>query len=267
MDSYRARHPGCPIWRIVFFDVGRLMTAIYVRVFHGYRRFHRDRVPKRGPYIVAANHQSYLDPILVGVAIAPGQFTPLARSSLFEHWLFGPIIANLHSLPVRQGEGDTRAMKAMIAEVKAGRSILVYPEGSRTFDGALQPFQRGVSLILRRAPAPVLPVAMEGAYDAWPRSSKRPRFGRRTWAAVGHPIPHEELMANGPDEALRRLEREIEQLRLELRERLRKKTKGRYPAKGPGDRPFQHAEADVEANPQAEVEPTPRAASNTNSEA
>jgi len=236
---YRSRRPGAALARIVFFDTCRWITWVYIRLGHGYRRRNKQRLPDAGPYLIVCNHQSFLDPLLAGNAVYPHQMTSLARHGLFQNFVMGPLLRTLYTVPVRQGESDPKAIKSIIAELKAGYPVLIFPEGSRTYDGALQPFQRGVALILRRAACPVLPVAVEGAFDAWPRTRSLPRaFRTPVRAMVGDPIPYDELMADGPDEALRRLEREIDAMRLQLRAELRAKSKGRYPAPSAGDEPF-----------------------------
>ncbi len=116
--------------------------------------------------------------------------------------------------------------------------MILFPEGSRSPTGLQQPFKRGVALLLKRARCPVVPVAVEGCREALPRGAVVPRFWRaRIAAMVGHPIPPDELLKNGPDAALRRLASEIESLRLELRSRLRASTNGRFPPPGPPDLP------------------------------
>lgn len=236
---YRQLHPGASLASIAFFDLCRCIFRLCVRVLYGYRRFGAERVPRTGAFLVVCNHQSFLDPVLAGNAIRPRQFTSLARHGLFEAPVLGSLIRAWHAVPVRQGESDPTAIRTIIGELKDGRAVLIYPEGSRTHDGALQPFARGVSLILRRSPCAVLPVAIEGAFDAWPRTRKAPRlFGARVWAQVGDPINADELMRDGPDAALRRLERTIDDLRIDLRQRMRERTRGRFPRPGAGDEPF-----------------------------
>ena len=118
-------------------------------------------------------------------------------------------------------------------------------------------FKRGVAVVVKRAKCPVQPVAVEGCFDAWPRGRNFPKLrGIRIAVAFGAPIPHEDLMRDGPDTALERLAREVDRLRLELRAELRRVTKGRYPPPGLGDGPIAPAPA---APPPAAAPLTPRA--------
>ena len=102
----------------------------------------------------------------------------------------------------------------------------------------MREFKRGISVLVKRAKCPVLPAALDGVYDALPRGKAPNLFGPRVGVAYGHPIPHAKLMEHGPDQALRRLESEIDTLRLKLRAEIRHRSKGRWPSKGPADAPF-----------------------------
>lgn len=210
----------------------------FLTVFYRYRRYHFDRIPRTGAVLIAANHQSHLDPPAVGVCnpYRPTHF--LARAGLFKNRVFGWLIGALNSVPIKEESGDLSAIREILERLKQGVPVLVFPEGSRSPDGAMHEFKRGIALLLKRARCPVVPVAVEGCFDAFPRSRLLPRFwGARIASMVGHPIDPDELLKDGPEEALRRLEREIDAMRLELRAKLRVSTSGRYPAKGPGDQP------------------------------
>lgn len=185
------------------------------------RRFNLQGVPRDGPCLMVANHQSYLDPTCVGMVATVRPMHPVARLGLFSNRAFGWLLKSLNSIPIREDEGDTGAIRTILARLGEGALVLIFPEGSRTPDGEMKGFKRGVAVLVKRSTCPVLPVAIEGAYDAWPRNSKRPRWwGNRVGVMVGRPIPHDELMRNGPDEAMRRLEREVGALQAELRTRL-----------------------------------------------
>ena len=129
----------------------------------------------------------------------------------------------------------------MLARLALGHPVVLFPEGSRSPDGAPLPFKRGVALLLKRSRCPVVPVAVEGCAEAFPKGARFPRlWGKRIAVMVGHPISHDELLKDGPDAALARLTGEIESMRLELRSKLRAATNGRYPPRGPGDSASRH---------------------------
>ena len=140
-------------------------------------------VPRAGGVLVVANHQSYLDPVVIGAKLhRPVSF--FAKSELFENRHFGWLIRKFYAFPVRQGEGDIAAVREAIRRLQEGVALGIFPEGSRTPNGDLAPIEPGIGLIARKAGVPVVPCIIEGSYAAWPRSQKvfspgriRVRFG------------------------------------------------------------------------------------------
>ncbi len=233
----------------IYYSVMALFTLIY-RI----RRLNTGRIPRRGACLLVANHQSHLDPPLVSMCNPYRQTHFVARLGLFAHGPFAWLITSLNSIPVSEEESDVGAIREILARLEQGVPVILFPEGSRTEDGAMQPFKRGVALLLKRAKCPVVPIAVEGCYDTWPRNRRFPRFwGCRVGASVGVPIAAEELLKDGPDAGLARLAGEIETLRLDLRSRLRAATKGRFPLPGLGDErsPRVPGAASVQATPTA----------------
>ena len=209
----------------------------FLKLFYKPELIDIHHVPAEGGVILASNHQSFLDPPLIGGFVGWRQFAFMAQSYLFKVPVLGSMIRALNSVPVSGSGGDTASIKALVAALKDGRPVVVFPEGSRTPDGAMQPAKRGVVLLMRRAKCPVVPVAIEGVFDAWPRTRKLPRlFGYRFMVKYGAPIPPEDLRE---DDALERVVAEIDRMRLEIRALLRERTNGKQPAAGPGDQPAQ----------------------------
>ncbi|MCG3125005.1 MAG: Bifunctional protein Aas [Phycisphaerales bacterium] len=219
----------------LLYRVCRGLAWWFMRIFYRAQRFNSHHVPATGAALVAANHQSYLDPPLVGMVERKMNF--VAKSGLFRFKPFGWLIENLNSVPLREDTSDVAAIKEVVRRLEAGNAVVIFPEGSRTDTGAMEPFKRGVALLVKKARCPVVPAAVEGCFDAWPRGSAPRLFGKRIAVKYGPPIPHDELMKGGADAALERLAREIDVLRLELRAYLRSQTDGRYPPPGPGDHP------------------------------
>jgi len=136
----------------------------------------KHHVPRTGGVLLVANHQSFLDPVLVAVRLdRPVSF--LAKSELFENRYLKWLITNLHAFPVRQGKGDVRAIKETVERLQEGHVLNVYPEGHRTEDGELGVVQPGIALMIRKAGVPIVPVAIIGSFNSWPRSAKLPRAG------------------------------------------------------------------------------------------
>jgi len=154
------------LWKVLQAGCRIVTTLMFDLKVYG-----RDNLPSTGGVLLVANHQSYLDPILVAVHLKrPVSF--LAKSELFENRYFGWLIRSLHAFPVRQGEGDVGAVRETIRRVQEGHVLNIYPEGSRSDDGEMAPLMSGIALIVKRAEAPIVPVAIEGAFGAWPRQRK-----------------------------------------------------------------------------------------------
>lgn len=234
----RDRLPGGSRAHNAWFELSRTTCRIFLTLAYRFRVHGRHHLPTSGPALLVANHQSFLDPIICGSAIAPHHLVFIARVGLFKFKPFARLIASYNAIPIRQGEPDTAAIRAALDQLAKGRIVVVYAEGLRTPDGPMHPFQRGAAVLLKRAKCPVIPLAIEGAFDAWPRHKPLPSlWGHRVATMLGPVIPADELLADSPDAALRRLERDIDAMRLELRATLRRATSNRRPAPGPADHP------------------------------
>jgi 1-acyl-sn-glycerol-3-phosphate acyltransferase len=176
-------------------------------------------VPQRGPVLVVCNHQSFLDPLLVGLGVRR-RFTYLARKTLFRNRFFGAFLRSVRCVPVDQEGVAKDGLKAVLEKLKEGNAVLVFPEGNRTPDGRMQPFRPGVYLLIKRGMCPVLPVGIAGGFESFPRTAKfplpspifMPATGGGVAAAVGRPIDPKRLADLSRDEALDLLYREVERL-------------------------------------------------------
>lgn len=213
LGRLRRKHPGSSLPSLIFYEVMRVFTLLLLMVFFRFRWRGAKNLPRTGPVLIVANHQSYIDPPLVGCALGQRQFDYLARAGLFQSKWLGPLITALHSVPVKENGGDPASIKEIIRRLEQGRIVLIFPEGTRTMNGDIGEFKRGVALILRKSACPVLPVGIAGAYEAWPRGG-RPKLFRKVALQVGNPIPHDELLADGVGAALLRLRDEVGALRV-----------------------------------------------------
>lgn len=236
LRRYRDRHPGSSLGKMLLFECCWLLSITFIRVFYRVRHSGVEHVARKGPLLIIANHQSFLDPPLVGGLLWFRHTDFIARAGLFKFKPFGWLIGALNSIPVSGDGNDTAAMKEALRRLALGRCVILFPEGSRSPDGAMRPFKRGIALLVKRAKCPVVPAAIEGVHDAWPRDRATPYlFGKRIAVKYAEPIEHADLMKDGADAALRRLEVQIDAMRLELREELRAHSNGAYPPPGPGD--------------------------------
>jgi 1-acyl-sn-glycerol-3-phosphate acyltransferase len=170
-----------------YYWVGYHLSKLLARIFFRLRVVHRERMINHGPVILASNHQSFLDPPLVGSVSDRGVYF-LARKTLLDGWFFGWILPKLNVIPVDSETGrDRTALKALIRILRAGHATVVFPEGQRTPDGKLQAALPGLGLVIAKTLAPVVPMRVFGAFAAWPIQQKWPRPGRVT-IVVGEPI-------------------------------------------------------------------------------
>ena len=157
--------------RAGWYWVCRWACRLFCILFFRFRAYGRENVPDRGAFILVSNHQSYLDPVLCGVALKR-QLCFLARESLFGNWFFRWLTFSLNAIPLRQEQADLSAVKTVIHRLKEGMGVCLYPEGTRTGDGKIAPFKSGFSLLCRRGDAVVVPMVIDGAFECWPRHKK-----------------------------------------------------------------------------------------------
>ncbi len=199
-----------PLW-VVLQAICRVVTTL----MFGLRVHGKQHIPKTGGVLILANHQSYLDPVLLAVQLnRPVSF--LARSGLFSNRFFAWLIRSLNAFPVRQGAGDVGAVKESIRRLQQGHMLVIYPEGSRTEDGELQPIEAGAALIVRRAGVPVVPAVIEGSFAAWPRGRKLFRPARIE-VLYGPPLQTDGLKATQITDLI---DRTFHQMLAELREKM-----------------------------------------------
>ena len=168
------------------YSVGRTLTKLIAKTFFGFRVYGREHVVEEGGLILAMNHESYLDPPLAGLSCRR-QIYYLARKTLLDWPLLGPVFPKLNVIPVDQERADMSALKTVIRLVRAGHCTVIFPEGSRTPDGQLLPAQPGLGLIIAKTLAPVVPMRIFGARAAFPRGGK-PRLFTPITIAIAEPI-------------------------------------------------------------------------------
>jgi len=189
----------------------------------------RRHVPRRGPVLILANHESFLDPIVLGVAI-PRHVQQLARKTLFRNRFFGALLRSLHAFPVDQEGVAKEGLRKVLDFLRAGEAVVVFPEGERSFTGQIQPFKPGIHLLLRRAQVPVIPVGVAGAFEALPRTARLPRLsplflpatGTDVVVSIGRPVLPQRYTGLDREQLLSELFREVQAVQARA-ERLRRK--------------------------------------------
>jgi 1-acyl-sn-glycerol-3-phosphate acyltransferase len=162
------------------------LTQIIASSFFQLQVHGRENMIEEGPALLAMNHQSFLDPPLAAVC-CHREIHFLARKSLFKIPVLGSLLHHLNVIGVDRDGADMSALKTVIRVVRGGGCTIIFPEGTRTRDGALQPARSGVGLVVAKTRAPVVPIRVFGAFEAFPRSSKLPRRHPIT-LVIGKPL-------------------------------------------------------------------------------
>jgi 1-acyl-sn-glycerol-3-phosphate acyltransferase len=133
-------------------------------------------VPRRGPVLLLANHQSFLDPVAIGLSASSRRVWFLARKTLFRNPLFGAYLRSVNVVPVDQEGIAKEGLQIVLDLLDKGDPVLIFPEGERSATGAMVPLKPGITLLLKKSDAPVVPVGIAGAFEAFPRQAKLPRL-------------------------------------------------------------------------------------------
>ncbi len=186
----------------------RFLSRVGFKLYFRGRVFGLENVPESGGVMLVANHQSFLDPV-VGALALRRECHFMARDSLFRNPLFGRLIAYLNAFPVKRGAADTGAVKEILRRLKDGQAVMVFPEGSRSRDGTIGPFNPNALLLAKKAGVPIVPTVIDGTFEALPRGCRWPR-PHRVLVTYAEPIPVEQLQAASPEELLELLSRRLE---------------------------------------------------------
>jgi 1-acyl-sn-glycerol-3-phosphate acyltransferase len=153
----------------------RTIYALYFR----WKVITPENVPRSGPVILASNHSSFLDPMLVGAGLHR-EINYLARENLFRFPVIGWVLHKWQAVPVNREGGGAKGLKAILDRLLSGGAIILFPEGTRSPDGKLQPARSGVGLTVIKSSAPVVPVRVFGTFEAYSRHMKFPKPRRVT---------------------------------------------------------------------------------------
>jgi 1-acyl-sn-glycerol-3-phosphate acyltransferase len=148
---------------------GYTLCKTIAKVGFRYQAFGQENIIEDGPAIMAANHQSYLDPPLVGITCRSELYF-LARKTLFKNKLFGSILSRVNALPVDLSGADLTAVRTIINLLKQGHRTVIFPEGTRSLTGQIQHARPGIGMIIAKTLAPVVPMRIFGSFQAWPKA-------------------------------------------------------------------------------------------------
>jgi cytidylate kinase len=192
------------IYRFVILIVRAILKIFYRLRIDGLSHF------RSGSGVIAANHASFFDPPVISVS-CPEEVHFLAREPLFRVPILGRVIRVLNSHPVSRDASDAHTFRVLIQLLHAGQKVILFPEGSRTMDGCLQPLEKGLGFLVCKARCTIFPVYVDGTFQAWKRGSPLPRPFGRIRCVFGSPIEWSEFEGLDKKEAMERITKRTEQ--------------------------------------------------------
>ena len=157
-------------------------------------------IPPRGPLVLAANHRSDIDPVVVAAAV-PRRCTFLTAAELLTRPVLGRLIRPFRVIPIRRAQFDRRAIEECLTRLEHGEALVIFPEGTISAEGRLLPAQDGMAFVAARARVPILPMGISGTREVWPSGARWPRRGTVT-VRVGEPIVPEAAPSRREQSAL-----------------------------------------------------------------
>jgi 1-acyl-sn-glycerol-3-phosphate acyltransferase len=148
-----------------------IVVNLLARVCFRYRAVGAQHVPRTGGVLLAANHESYLDIPLLGCGVRR-RLHFLGRRSLFPNPVVGWVCRRLGWIPIRHDRLDREGFSEAIELIRSGKAVVIYPEGTRSTTGALQPAKPGLGVIVAKTGCPVVPVHIEGTFEALPPDAR-----------------------------------------------------------------------------------------------
>jgi 1-acyl-sn-glycerol-3-phosphate acyltransferase len=190
--------------RTPFLDVFRPAVHGLARAYFGLHLEGIEHIPSAGPVVIAPNHQTYADPVLVTIPVRRRIYY-MAWNRLFEIRGLNWMIRRLRAFPVSLESSDPRAARESVRLLQAGHAVMIFPEGARSLDGSIGRFKLGAFRLAVSVGAPVLPVTIAGGFVSWPPGHPLPRPGRMT--ITYHPLVHPAAGLDARDAARQLAER------------------------------------------------------------
>lgn len=187
---------------IFLYKLGRLLFKSLFLIFFNLRVSGRDNIPGNGGFIIASNHRSNLDPILLGVA-CNRIINFMAKEDLFKNRVFSYLLFKVGAFPLKRHSADIAAIREAIKRLRQGFGLLIFPQGTREQRREMD-VQPGIGMLASRAKAAIVPAFISGSEEALPRGAKwfhcakiRVAFGKPLFFAEEKPYPQiaHEVMA------------------------------------------------------------------------
>ena len=202
---------------IIFFGLG--LIKIIMKVFFRLKIAGIENLPEKGPYIITPNHVSYLDGFAIGSVFSPKLFRELYTIGLQEFFTgrFKETFAMLaHIIPIDPAAYLNRALQMASFVLRNGKSLLIFPEGGRSYDGELMEFKKGVGILSEELNVPVIPAYIKGSFAALPRGAVRPKFVKIK-VTFGRPFYPADLDLSGKPDGMDKYQFFVNELREKVR--------------------------------------------------
>ncbi|HQJ15214.1 MAG TPA: lysophospholipid acyltransferase family protein [Candidatus Omnitrophota bacterium] len=161
----------------MLYNLGKFLSFVLLKLFFGLSVSGKGSVPDSGGFILATNHASNIDPLVIGVA-SPQPLHFMAKAELFGNPFFAAVLRAVNAFPVKRGTGDIQAIREAIRRVRSGGGLLIFPEGGRSSDGSIGRGHEGIGFLAEKLNVPIVPAYIEGTAHVLPKGSSRLRPGR-----------------------------------------------------------------------------------------
>jgi 1-acyl-sn-glycerol-3-phosphate acyltransferase len=191
------------IHKRLFYYLVRIPVSLFFMIFYRSRFFGGNNMPYECGLIVAANHQSYYDPVLIAAGLRR-RLNFLAKKQLFKFKPLGWLIDFLDAIPLDIDGIGYEGIKISIRRLRNNEAVLIFPEGARTWDGEIGEFKKGSLALAKQTKAAILPTAIDGCYQSWPRTNILPYPLGKVRVIFGQPLFYDDFK-NLSEEELREL--------------------------------------------------------------
>ncbi len=176
----------------LFYRLAHVTVGLWIRLHYRVKVEGLQHLPPDRGVILASNHQSNWDPVVIACAL-PREIFFLAKKELFSFGPFGWLLRTLNTIPIERGVVDQSAMKAVRRTLGGGRDLIFFPEGTRSKDGRLRPFRKGIGMVSSLSRSPVLPVMLHGTWQKGRLFGKRPEVQ----LVFGQVLEYDQLRSTG----------------------------------------------------------------------